>query len=111
MNMEGKGIDDVVCGFHATSSDNMGGKGIDNVVCGFHTTSGKWTLSPGCPRTAQDVLETQRHQRYKAPQVAPRARSKMLTSLSHPGSFLGHPGPSQAILRHVFGNLWLSFLF
>ena len=63
-------------------------------------SSGKCTLSPGCPRTAQDVLETQRHQKYKAPQVAPRARSKMLTSLRHPGSLLGHPEPSWAILSH-----------
>ena len=42
-------------------------------------------MSPGHPRTAQDVLETQRHQRYKASQVAPRAKSKMLTSLRHSG--------------------------
>jgi len=61
-------------------------------------TSGKCTLSPRRPRTAQDVLETQRH---KASQVAPRAKSKMLTSLRHPGSFLGHPGPSWATLRYV----------
>ena len=50
-------------------------------------------MSPGHPRTAQDMLETQRHQRYKASQVAPRAKSKMLTYMRHPGSFLGHPGP------------------
>ena len=65
------------------------------------TSSGKCTLSPGRPRTAQDVLETQRHQRYKVSQVAPRAKSKMLTSLRHPGSFLGHPGPSWDTLRYV----------
>jgi len=64
-------------------------------------SSGKCTLSPGHPRTAQDVLETQRHQRYKVSQVAPRAKSKMLTSLRHPGSFLGHPGPSWVTLRYV----------
>ena len=60
---------------------------------------------------AQGALETQRLQRYKATQVAPRARSKMLTSLSHPGSILAHPG---SILGHPKIYLWQSlavFLF
>ena len=68
-------------------------------------TSGKCTLSPGHPRTAQDVLKTQRHQRYKVSQVAPRAKSKMLTSLRCPGSFLGHPGPPLDVSLAIFSCL------
>ena len=66
-----------------------------------------WDI-PGHPRMAQGALETQRHQRYKATEVAPRARSKMLTSLSHPGSILGHPKIHLWQSLTIFSSLFVS---
>ena len=64
----------------------------------------------GHPRMAQGALETQRHQRYKATKVAPRARSKMLTSLSHLGSILGHPKIHLWQSLTIFSSLLFQFL-
>jgi len=87
-------LDNVVCNPHAALSISFPQCCL-MTQCATHTPcpSGKCSLSPGCPETAQGVLETQRHQRCKATEVALRARSKMLTSLRRPGSILGHPGP------------------
>jgi hypothetical protein len=78
-------------------------------------TSGKCTMSLGHPRMAQGALETQRHQRYEATEVAPRARfttgdflEPSWPILAHPGSILGHPKIYLWQSLAVFSSLFVS---